>query len=101
VIEQGPRSARNVLVLAPGTSGRAAYLRPIARDLVARLPGWKVWSVDRRENLLEDHAVLGPVVARERRGGVAYAYCRSALIKDDAGRPVGVIGLSMNVSPPL
>lgn len=74
VIEQGPRGSRNVLVLAPGTSGGAAYFRPIARDLVARLPGWKVWSVDRRENLLEDHSVLGPVVARERPAADAFRY---------------------------
>jgi hypothetical protein len=74
VVEQGPRSAENVLVLVPGTSGGAAYFRPVARDIVARLPGWKVWSVDRRENLLEDHSVLGPVVARERPARDAFRY---------------------------
>lgn len=74
VIEQGPRKAKNVLVLVPGTSGGAAYFRPVARDLVARLPGWKTWSVDRRENLLEDHSVLGPVVARERPAADAFRY---------------------------
>ena len=74
VIEQGPRKAENVLVLVPGTSGGAAYFRPVARDIVAGLPGWKTWSVDRRENLLEDHAVLGPVVARERPAGDAFRY---------------------------
>jgi pimeloyl-ACP methyl ester carboxylesterase len=74
VIEQGPRKAKNVLVLVPGTSGGAAYFRPVARDIVAGLPGWKTWSVDRRENLLEDHSVLGPVVARERPAGDAFRY---------------------------
>ena len=64
VIEQGPRHARNVLVLVPGTSGGAAYFRPVARDIVKRLPGWRVWSVDRRENLLEDHSVLDRALAR-------------------------------------
>ncbi len=58
VIEQGPRHARNVLVLVPGTSGGAAYFHPVAADIVKRLHGWRVWSVDRRENLLEDHSVL-------------------------------------------
>ena len=74
VIEQGPRKADNVLVLVPGTSGGAAYFRPVARDIVAGLPGWKTWSVDRRENLLEDHSVLGPVVARERPARDAFRY---------------------------
>jgi hypothetical protein len=66
VIEQGPRRARNVLVLVPGTSAGAAYFRPAAADIVDRLPGWKVWSVDRRENLLEDHSALDDVLARRR-----------------------------------
>jgi hypothetical protein len=74
VVEQGPRGAENVLVLVPGTSGGAAYFGPLARDLVGRLPGWKVWSVDRRENRLEDHSVLGAVVARERPAGDAFRY---------------------------
>ena len=66
VIEQGPRRARNVLVLAPGTSGGAAYFHPVATDLVRGLRDWKVWSVDRRENLLEDHSMLDQVLARRR-----------------------------------
>lgn len=74
VIEVGPRGADNVLVLVPGTSAGAAYFRPVARGLVARLPGWKVWAVDRRENLLEDHSVLAPVVARERPVRDAFRY---------------------------
>ena len=52
-------------MLVPGTSGGAAYFRPVARALVDRLPGWKVWSVDRRENLLEDHSVLDRALARK------------------------------------
>jgi hypothetical protein len=63
VIEQGPRRARHVLVLVPGTQAGAAYFRPVARDIVRRLPGWRVWSVDRRENLLEDHSVLDRALA--------------------------------------
>jgi hypothetical protein len=79
VIEQGPRGADDVLVLVPGTSGGAAYFRPVARAVAARLPGWKVWSVDRRENLLEDHSVLGPVVARERPATDAFRYYLESL----------------------
>jgi hypothetical protein len=65
VIEQGPRRARNILVLVPGTSAGAAYFRPVAGDIVKRLPGWRVWSVDRRENLLEDHSMLDRALARQ------------------------------------
>jgi pimeloyl-ACP methyl ester carboxylesterase len=65
VIEQGPRHARNVLVLVPGTAGGAGYFRPFAGDVVKRLKGWRVWSVDRRENLLEDHSMLDRALARQ------------------------------------
>jgi hypothetical protein len=58
VLQMGPRSARHVLVLEPGTSAGAPYFQVVARDILARLRGWQVWSVERRENLLEDHSVL-------------------------------------------
>ena len=65
MIEQGPRRADNILVLVPGTSGGAAYFRPVAADIVKRLKGWRVWSVDRRENRLEDHSALDRALARQ------------------------------------
>jgi pimeloyl-ACP methyl ester carboxylesterase len=52
-------------VLAPGTSAGAAYFSPLALDLVDALPGWQVWAVDRRENLLEDHSQRAQFVAGE------------------------------------
>lgn len=58
VIEVGPRRARNILILNPGTSASAAYFVPLARTVVGLAKGWQVWSVERRENLLEDHSVL-------------------------------------------
>jgi len=58
VVEHGPEDAENVLVLSPGTSAGAAYFTPLALDIVDQLDGWQVWSVDRRENLLEDHSQL-------------------------------------------
>jgi hypothetical protein len=54
----GPATARNVLVLVPGTQAGAGYMLPLARDIVAARRGWQVWVVERRENLLEDHAGL-------------------------------------------
>jgi len=58
VIKIGPRSARNVLVLVPGTSAGSAYFVPLAQWLVAAVKGWQVWSIERRENLLEDQSML-------------------------------------------
>lgn len=56
-IEIGPKNSKNVLVLNPGTSAGAAYFVPLAKTLVKELPGWQVWSVERRENLLEDQSM--------------------------------------------
>jgi hypothetical protein len=58
VLQIGPRSARNVLVLNPGTSASAAYFAPVARTIVQQAKGWQVWALERRENLLEDHSML-------------------------------------------
>jgi hypothetical protein len=58
VIKVGSPAADNVLVLEPGTSAGAAYFVPLARWIVSRQPGWQVWSVERRENRLEDQSVL-------------------------------------------
>jgi hypothetical protein len=64
VLRIGPRSAPNVLVLEPGTSAGSAYFAPLARWVVSRDPGWQVWAVERRENLLEDQSMLD----RAKRG---------------------------------
>lgn len=58
VIKVGPPEAKNVLVLEPGTSAGSAYFVPLAGWIVATAPGWQVWSVERRENLLEDQSVI-------------------------------------------
>src|ERR1700712_4945219 len=58
ILKIGSAKAKNVLVLNPGTSASAAYFAPLAEALVARAPGWQVWAVERRENLLEDQSVL-------------------------------------------
>jgi hypothetical protein len=58
VLKVGPARARNVLVLVPGTSAGSAYFVPLAQWIVSRAKGWQVWSVERRENLLEDQSVL-------------------------------------------
>ena len=58
VIKVGSPAARNVLVLEPGTSAGAGYFVPLAQWIASRAPGWQVWSVERRENLLEDQSVM-------------------------------------------
>ena len=58
VIKVGRASARNVLVFEPGTSAGGGYFVPFAKSLVQRLGDWQVWSVERRENLLEDQSML-------------------------------------------
>jgi len=58
VLKIGPASARNVLVLEPGTSAGSTYFVPLAQWLVSKVKGWQVWAVERRENLLEDQSML-------------------------------------------
>ena len=58
ILQIGSAKAKNVLVLNPGTSASAAYFAPLAKTVVEKAPGWQVWAVERRENLLEDHSVL-------------------------------------------
>jgi len=58
VLEIGPKRAKNILILNPGTSASAAYFAPLAKTVVEKAKGWQVWAVERRENLLEDHSVL-------------------------------------------
>jgi pimeloyl-ACP methyl ester carboxylesterase len=74
VLEQGKANAHNVLVLAPGTQAGGGYFRPLAADIVAKLPGWQVWSVERRENLLEDHSVLDQFLAGTKTAQQTFDY---------------------------
>jgi len=58
VQQLGPRNARRVLVLVPGTLGGAGGVAPIARDIARRVPRTQVWIVDRREQAFEDVSVF-------------------------------------------
>jgi hypothetical protein len=59
VLKVGSDTAHHVLVLNPGTSAGSGYFLPLARDIVHDTRGaWQVWSVERRENQLEDQSVL-------------------------------------------
>jgi hypothetical protein len=58
VQQLGPAGANNVLVLVPGTNGGAGGIKPVARDIVRRVPRTQVWIFDRREQAFEDTAVF-------------------------------------------
>ncbi len=72
VIKVGPASAKNVLVLEPGTSAAASYFVPLARWIVDTANGWQVWAVQRRENLLDDQSELN--LAKEGKATVTQLF---------------------------
>ena len=74
VLQIGPRNARNVLVLNPGTSASAAYFAPLAKTIVSEVKGWQVWAVERRENLLEDQSVINAAKAGQASGQQLFNY---------------------------
>jgi pimeloyl-ACP methyl ester carboxylesterase len=80
VLEVGPRAAHNVLVLEPGTSAGSAYFLPLAQWLVSRVHGWQVWSVERRENLLEDQSRLNLAKAGQATATELFDYYLGWLI---------------------
>ncbi len=86
VVKVGPRRAKHVLVLVPGTSAGAGYFVPDAQDLVKRLKGWQVWAVDRRENLLEDQSGLDASRAGKLGGQGLFDYYLGWIGNPAAGR---------------
>jgi len=63
VTKFGSPKAKRVLVLIPGTSGGAGNFTLIARDIVKRVPGLAVWSIDRRSQALEDTSMFKKLLA--------------------------------------
>jgi pimeloyl-ACP methyl ester carboxylesterase len=74
VLKIGTPTAKNVLVLEPGTSAGSAYFVPLARWIVSKAPAWQVWSVERRENLLEDQSELNAFKQRKVSSTQLYNY---------------------------
>ena len=92
VLRIGPRTARNVLVLSPGTSAGSAYFVPLAQDIVRRSHGrWQVWSVERRENQLEDQSVGDQVKRGEVDGQASFDYYLGWLLDPSITRHVQLI----------
>ena len=57
-------------------------------------------AVENIESILSTGAWEGEFELRRKDGEFVLAYVRGTLIKDDAGRPVGILGLSMDASAP-
>ncbi len=91
VIKIGPATARNVLVLEPGTSAGSGYFVPMARWLVSLAPGWQVWSVERRENLLEDQSMLNRAKAGTATATQLFDYYLGYLADRSITRHIAVI----------
>jgi pimeloyl-ACP methyl ester carboxylesterase len=94
VIKVGSATAKNVLVLEPGTSAGAGYFVPFAKSLVEHTVGWQVWSVERRENLLEDQSVLNKAKVAKTTASELFCYylgwltggtCKSHIVPITAG----------------
>jgi pimeloyl-ACP methyl ester carboxylesterase len=100
VVKVGWPFARNVLVLEPGTSAGSAYFVPLAKWITRTLPGWQVWSVERRENLLEDQSRLN--LAKEGKvngeelfnyylGWITHPSLSESLFKESFGAHLGKV----------
>jgi pimeloyl-ACP methyl ester carboxylesterase len=51
----GPKSAKRVLILVPGTQGGAGDFSLVGPEIVKHVKGLQVWAYDRRSQALEDH----------------------------------------------
>jgi pimeloyl-ACP methyl ester carboxylesterase len=87
VIKVGPKTAKNVLVLEPGTSAGGGYFVPFAKSLVERVKGWQVWSVERRENLLEDQSMLHKAKLGKVDAAELFHYYLGYLTESGTGGP--------------
>ncbi|HET6832124.1 MAG TPA: hypothetical protein VFH44_12330 [Solirubrobacterales bacterium] len=74
IVKTGRNKAPNVLVLNPGTSAGGGYFNPLARAIVRELPSWQVWSVERRENFLEDQSLVDAVKRGKASGQELFDY---------------------------
>lgn len=74
ILKTGRLKAPNVLVLNPGTSAGGGYFDPLARTVARKLPSWQVWSVERRENFLEDQSMLDELKRGKATGQELFDY---------------------------
>jgi pimeloyl-ACP methyl ester carboxylesterase len=81
------KSAKNVMVIEPGTSGGGAYFVPLAKNLVEKLPNWQIWAVERRENLLEDHTYLNKAKKGSATAAEVFHYYLGFLTESPSKKP--------------
>jgi pimeloyl-ACP methyl ester carboxylesterase len=74
VLKVGPRKAKKILILNPGTSGAAAYFYPLAKLITKKTTNWQVWSIERRGTQLEDQSVFDQVKRGEASVGEMFDY---------------------------
>ena len=74
IVKYGSPKAKHVLVLNPGTSAGGTFFGPFATALTKKLKGWQVWSIERRENLLEDHSYLEKYAKGDISNGDVFDY---------------------------
>ena len=81
-----------------GWSGDEAIGRPFL-ELMVSPSDWATAELN-MESIQRYGGWEGEFDLHCKDGASVLAYVRCALVKDDAGRPVGMLGLSMNVSEP-
>ena len=81
-----------------GWSAEEAIGQPVLELLAA--PSDRQMAAANMANIHTAGSWEGEFDVRRKDGGVVSAFVRGTLIKDDAGRPVGLLGLSMDVSAP-
>jgi PAS domain S-box-containing protein len=79
-----------------GWSGDEAIGHPVLDLLVAACD--RKTAAERLESVRRTGGWEGEFDIRSKDGGSVPSFMRSTVIKDDAGRPVGMLGLSMDVS---
>jgi PAS domain S-box-containing protein len=79
-----------------GWTAAEAIGQPILELLAA--PGDRPLAAENIDRIQQAGTWEGEFHVPHKDGGVVPAFVRVTLIKDDAGRPVGLLGLSMDVS---
>jgi PAS domain S-box-containing protein len=81
-----------------GWSGSETIGTPLVELLVA--PDDRRTAEANLESIRRSGGWEGEFDLRRKTGGSLLAYVRVAVMKDDAGRPVGMLGLSMDAATP-
>jgi PAS domain S-box-containing protein len=81
-----------------GWSGEEAIGRPFLELMVA--PSDWATAEQNMESIQRNGGWEGEFDLHRKGGASVLAYVRCALVKDDAGRPVGMLGLSMDTAAP-